>query len=201
VSAATDLGAALRPVVEALEHAGARYRIGGSVASSALGVPRSTLDVDLVTDLEARAIAGFVAALQDDYYIDEDAVRDAVRRRGSFNLIHLSTMLKVDVFIAKSAPFDRVSFDRHVDRALTDEPGARIYSFRSAEDVVLRKLEWYRLGGETSERQWNDTIGVLRVQAAAIDRDYLEHWARELGVHDLLERAIADAHAGDSLRR
>lgn len=195
MSAAADLSAALRPVVEALESAGARYRIGGSVASSALGVPRSTLDVDLVTDLEPAAIADFVAALQADYYLDEDAVRDAVRRRASFNMIHLSTMLKVDVFIAKASPFDRVSFARHVDRALTDEPGARVYSFRSAEDIVLRKLEWYRLGGEVSERQWNDAVGVLKVQAETLDHGYLEQWARDLGVTDLLARAMSLAGA------
>src|SRR5262245_55608723 len=118
MTATADLDAALGPVVDALQREGAQYRIGGSVASSVLGVPRSTLDVDLVTDLSAPSVGRFVAALEHDYYVDGDAVRDAVRRRASFNMIHLATMLKVDVFLAKAAPFDRISFARHTDRAL-----------------------------------------------------------------------------------
>lgn len=195
MTATTDLDAALGPVVDALERGGARYRIGGSVASSVLGVPRSTLDVDLVTDLAPAAVGGFVAALEPDYYVDEDAVRDAVRRHATFNLIHLPTMLKIDVFIVRTEPFDRVSFGRHVDRALTDAADSRVYVFRSAEDVILRKLEWYRLGGGTSERQWNDVLGVLKIQRTGLDRAYLERWAKELRVDDLLAQAIAEADA------
>lgn len=193
MSASQDLVLALTPVVEAMERLGVSYRIGGSVASSALGVPRSTLDVDLVCDLAAPQIDDFVAALEADYYIDADMIRDAVRRRASFNLIHLATMLKVDVFIVKAAPFDRASFARHVDRTLVDAPDARRYSFRSPEDVILRKLEWYRLGGEVSERQWSDAIGVLKVQHGTLDLDYLRMWAGEIGVLDLLERALSEA--------
>jgi len=193
MSAEPTLGAALRPVVEALETLGVRYLVGGSVASSALGMPRSTLDVDLVTDLGAAQVAGLVAALEADYHIEEGSVRDAISRRASFNLIHLATMLKVDVFIAGATPFDKVSFSRSVTRTLTDEPGARQYRLRSPEDVILRKLERYRLGGEVSDRQWGDAVGVLQIQAGALDDAYLDLWAGQLGVADLLGRARQDA--------
>jgi hypothetical protein len=193
VSTSSDLLGALVPVVEAMEALGVAYRIGGSVASSALGVPRSTLDVDLICDLDAPRVERFVAALDRDYYADADMIRDAIRRRASFNLIHLDTMLKVDVFIVKQGAFDRTSFARHVDRPLADGPDARLFAFRTPEDVILRKLEWFRLGGEVSERQWSDAIGVLRVQQRALDLAYLRHWAREIGVAELLERALGEA--------
>lgn len=193
MSPSSDLEAALVPVVDVLSRLGVAYRIGGSVASAALGVPRSTLDIDLVCDLEARHVGAFIAALEEAYYVDPAAVREAIARRRSFNLIHLATMMKVDVFLVREGEFDRVSFQRHVERPLSSEPGARSFSLRSPEDVVLRKLEWYRAGGEVSDRQWSDTVGVLKVQAGAMDRDYLRRWARHLAVEDLLDRALAEA--------
>lgn len=195
MSPSSDLEAALVPVVDALDRLGVTYRIGGSVASAALGVPRSTLDIDLVCDLEAAQVSAFVASLEETYYVDAAAVREAVARRRSFNLIHLGTMMKVDVFLVREGEFDRVSFARHVDRPLSSEPGARSFSLRSAEDVVLRKLEWYRAGGEISDRQWGDTVGVLKVQGDALDRAYLRRWARDLRVEDLLDRALAEAES------
>ncbi len=197
MSSSSDLEAALVPVVDALERLDVTYRIGGSVASATLGVPRSTLDVDLVCNLGPAQVRAFVAALEDAYYVDVTAVRAAIARGGSFNLIHLGTMMKVDVFLVRDGEFDRVSFERHVERALSDEPGARSFSFRSPEDVVLRKLEWYRAGGEVSERQWADTIGVLTVQCDALDHAYLQRWAERLGVADLLNRALTEASSND----
>jgi hypothetical protein len=194
VSPPSDLVAALAPVVAALEGAGAAYRIGGSVASSALGVPRSTLDVDVVTDLGPEQVAGFASALEADYYVDADMIRDAIARRACFNLIHLATMLKIDVFIVGLRPFDRVAFARRVDRPLGEEPDARTFALRSPEDVILKKLEGYRIGGEVSERQWTDAVGVLKIQGGRLDLDYLRRWAADLGVADLLAKALA--HAG-----
>ncbi len=193
MSPPSDLEAALIPVVDVLDRLGVVYRIGGSVASAALGVPRSTLDIDLVCDLEARQASAFIASLEAAYYVDAAAVREAIARRRSFNLIHLSTMMKVDVFLVREGEFDHVSFQRHIERALSSEPGARLFSLRSPEDVVLRKLEWYRAGGEVSDRQWSDTVGVLKVQRDALDRAYLRRWARHLEIEDLLDRALAEA--------
>ena len=188
-----DVVEALEPVVEALEQLGVRYRVGGSVASSALGVPRSTLDVDIACELALAHVARFVAALSERYYIDADMIADAIRRRSSFNLVHLATMLKVDVFIRKDRAFDRQSFERVTRKPLDVAPGARSIDLTTAEDIILHKLEWYRLGDEISERQWLDLVGVLKVQAGAIDLAYVRHWATVIDVADLVERAILAA--------
>ena len=102
---APDVLVALTPVVESLERLGVRYLIGGSVASSLHGVARSTLDVDIVAALADVHVGPLASALAASYYIDESAVRDAVRRRAAFNVIHLDSMLKVDVFVLKADPF------------------------------------------------------------------------------------------------
>jgi hypothetical protein len=120
-------------------------------------------------------------------------IRDAIGRRASFNLIHLATMLKIDVFIVGNRAFDRIAFSRHVDRALADDPASRSFVLRSPEDVILKKLEWYRLGGEVSDRQWTDAVGVLKVQRDRLDLEYLRRWAADLGVADLLAKAMDQA--------
>lgn len=187
-----EIRAALDPVADAFEELGVSYRIGGSVASSALGVARSTLDVDLVAGLRDEHVDAFVSRLAADYYVDADMIRDAIRTTDSFNLVHLATMLKIDVFIPKRRAFDRGAFVRVAVQALDEGPGARLFPFTTAEDIVIHKLEWYRLGGGASKRQWEDVIGVLELQGAALDREYLERWAREIGVEDLLELAWAE---------
>ena len=108
----SDLRPGLLPVVTAFERLGVAYLIGGSVASSALGVPRATLDVDLVADLRAEHVSPLVADLRDSYYVSEELIRDAIRRRSSFNVVHLPTMLKVDVFVLRERAFDQLSFAR-----------------------------------------------------------------------------------------
>lgn len=148
-----DVVEALAPVVEALEELGVRYRVGGSVASSALGVPRLTLDVDVACELALVHVTRFVARVGGRYYVDADMVSDAIRRRASFNLVHLATMLKVDVFIRKERPFDAESFNRVTRKPLEVGQGARSFDLTTAEDIILHKLEWYRLGSEISERQ------------------------------------------------
>lgn len=182
--------AAMTPVIEAFEAEGIPCYIGGSVASSILGVPRTTLDVDLVAPLDLARVSNVVRRLQDTYYVDEEAVRDAVRRSTSFNAIHLATMFKVDVFVQGQRDYDRVALDRALPIVL-DETRARAFRVASAEDVILHKLTWYRDGQEVSERQWNDVLGVLRVRGAALDSRYLRLWASQLGVSDLLEQAFA----------
>lgn len=187
----TELLQALTPVADVLERLGIGYHIGGSVASSTMGVMRTTLDVDLVADIRAGHAEQIARALSDAYYVDADMIEDAVRQQRSFNLIHLGTMFKIDVFVLKSRAFDQTAFTRaHLD---TLPEGSRRFPFASAEDVVLNKLEWFRQGGEVSERQWNDIMGVLRVQSTLLDLEYLHHWAGELGVEDLLVRAVDES--------
>jgi hypothetical protein len=188
-----DLLEALIPVVEALERLGVAYHVGGSLASSAYGVARSTLDVDVVADLRPEHAAALAASLNDAYYVDEEAVRAAIAARASFNAIHLATTIKIDVFVADRAPFDRAELSRARRETLEDDEHARRFFVKSPEDVVLRKLRWYRDGGEVSERQWSDVVGVLKVQATALDLAYTSAWASQLGLSDLLARALREA--------
>jgi hypothetical protein len=191
-----DLLAALEPVVTVLEQLGVEYSVVGSVASSAHGIARSTVDADIVANLPASRADELTVRLEHDYYIDRDAVRDAVRRRAMFNVIHLATMIKVDIYVLTDRPFDRSSFQRRTARPLLDEPGARTYNLDSPEDTILHKLEWFRAGGEVSDRQWADIVGVLAVQDDALDREYLDRWAQQLGVSDLLVRAWRESSSG-----
>ncbi len=186
-----DIQVTITPLVEALEELGVPYHIGGSVASSLYGLPRLTIDVDIVADLRQGHVRPLIDQLQTDYYIDEDMIRDAIKRRGSFNVIHLDTMLKVDVFIPKSRPFDQEELRRAQQEVLLE--GTRPYNVASPEGTILNKLEWYRMGGEVSDRQWNDILGVLKVQGTHLDMDYLKKWSANLKVTDLLERALVDA--------
>lgn len=172
---------------------GISYSVGGSLASSFSGEPRSTLDVDVVADLTADQIAPLVAALREDFYIDQDALSRAVRERSSTNLIHLASSTKVDVFVAGGTALDRQLLDRRIPVDLGVAAG-RLY-VHSPEDILLQKLRWYRRGGEVSDRQWRDILGIVRVQAERLDRCYAERGAVQLEVGDLFLRALRDAEA------
>ncbi len=186
-----DIVIAITPIVEELENLGVPYHIGGSVASSIYGLPRLTIDVDIVADLRPGQVRSFVLRLQSDYYVDEDSVKDAIRRRGSFNLIHFDTSLKVDIFIPKTRLFDQEELKRIESKML--EGSERPFNVASPEGTILNKLEWYKMGGGVSDRQWNDILGVLKVQRTALDMQYLQRWAAVLDVSDLLERVLEDA--------
>ncbi len=186
-----DILAAITPIVEALEEFGIPYHIGGSVASSLYGLPRLTIDADLVADIRMEHVRPLVRQLETDYYIDEDMIRDAIRRQSSFNVIHQDTILKVDIFIPKSRLFDQEELYRVQQEVLLE--GTRPFNVASPEGTILNKLEWYRMGGEVSDRQWNDILGVLKVQGTSLDMAYLQRWAANLNVTDLLERALVDA--------
>lgn len=184
-----EIRVALRPVVEALERMGVPYMVAGSVASSMHGVPRTTLDADLVARIDDVHARPLVEALGQAYYADEAMIRNAVRHGSSFNLIHQGSMVKIDVFVAKSRPYDASALDRRRRGKIEDlEVDAA-----TPEDVVLSKLEWYERGGRVSERQWGDVVGLLRVHRGALDLAYLRRWAAELRVSDLLDRALGEA--------
>jgi len=179
-------------VIEALEKLNVPYLIGGSLASALHGAARSTLDTDLVADLHPEQVNRLVMMLQNDFYIDDEMIMDAVRHRSSFNIIHLPTAFKVDVFIPKERGFDRVQFQRCRLEVVANEPERKAF-VTTAEDIVLAKLEWYRLGGGVSDQQWRDIIGVLKVQAGRLDLEYMQKWAAELGVTDILQRALQES--------
>jgi hypothetical protein len=189
----TEIQQALDPLLEIFNSLSIPYRIGGSVASSAYGVARATLDIDLVADLHEDQVLLLVAGLRDAYYVDEDRIRDAILRQSSFNIIHLQTMFKLDVFVLKGRPYDQVAFSRARRENLGDEDLSREYYFSSPEDVILNKLDWYRQGGCVSDRQWNDIMGVLKVQGSALDMEYLFRWAEQLTLSDLLQRSLRDS--------
>ena len=188
-----DVLAALAPVARAFKWLGVRYYVGGSMASSVRGLPRTSIDVDVAAELLPQHVERLVGALAGEFYVSEARVREAVESRRSFNAIHLATMMKVDVFVSKQRPFDRALFDRLTPEFL-DAVGTSIpHPVPRAEDVVLLKLDWYRAGGEVSERQWGDVLGVLKVAAGDLDREYLSLWAKDLRLADLLERALMEA--------
>lgn len=168
---------------------GIRYVVGGSLASSVYGIPRATQDADLVADIRPAHVDAITSALTDEFYVDADMIRDALQHRASFNVIHLATMFKVDVFIFKGDLWSREEMARARAEQLDAPEGKVTIRFASPEDTLLHKLIWYKLGNEISDRQWNDVLGVLRVQGEALDVAYLDHWAPLLDVADLLSRA------------
>ncbi|HEY7311106.1 MAG TPA: hypothetical protein VH643_17205 [Gemmataceae bacterium] len=162
--------------------------LGGSMASSIHGVVRFNCNADITAEPFPGKEAQLVAAFGEDHYISLPAVRQAVRQRSSFNIINTSTGFKADVFIRKDRPFEQSAMSRRLTVDLPDAPGEPL-SLYTAEDVILFKLWWYRLGQESAHQQWADVQGVLKVQADKLDQAYLDHWAADLGVRDLLERA------------
>jgi hypothetical protein len=191
-----DILLALAPVIDAFEQLNIPYHIGGSVASAALGVARSTVDVDVVAEIFPDQVQPLCAFLEARYYIDEEMIREAISQRGSFNLIHLETIFKVDVFLPQNTPYDRQAFERAVETPLDITPAARLYRLATAEDVILNKLRWYKMTGGASDRQWRDVLGVLKVQSSSLDFKYLQKWASDLDLTDLLKRALDEAGAG-----
>ena len=183
---------ALLAVAAAIERLDVPFFIAGSFASNAYGFYRATADADLVADLKIRHIDPLVVALSGRFYIAEEAVRQAVMNRGSFNVIDLNTSMKVDIFAMKREMFQIEEMQRRVRRALTPD-GATETWLATPEDTILAKLDWYRLGGGVSDRQWGDVLGVMKVQAENLDLAYLRRWADELRLRDLLDRALDDS--------
>jgi hypothetical protein len=183
----------LLPVVEAFEQLGIDYYVGGSVASLMHGFYRTTADVDIVADIRIKDIEPLVLLLQDAFYIDADSIKDAIKHRSEFGMLHYKTMFKVDVFIQKNRPFDLEVRSRVEEGTFNDFQNDHPFFIESPEDVVLTKLEWYKMGGEVSDRQWKDILGVLKIRGTALELQYLKHWAAVLDVADLLERALDDA--------
>lgn len=174
-------------VVAVLDGLGVASTVGGSIASSFAGEPRSTIDVDIVAALEEAHVAPLASALSARFYVDADALRRAVRLRSSANLIHLETLLKVDLFVAGGTPLDAQQLAR---RQAVSLGSGRILHVHPPEDILLQKLRWFRQGGEVSDRQWRDIAAIVRVQGDRLDRDYLRRNAPRLDVSDLLVRAL-----------
>jgi hypothetical protein len=190
-----DAVTALIPVVAQFKRLGVRYYVGGSLASSIYGLARTTLDVDVVADLRREHAAPLVAALQPAYYVSEPMILEAIARKSCFNLIYLANSFKVDVFVSKGRDYDLTVFQRIRRDTLDSGEGSEPFFFPSPEDSVLAKLEWYRLGNESSERQWRDIVEVMMAQHNILDRAYLAHWAEQLRVADLLKKAFQESES------
>lgn len=173
-----------RRVIGALERAGIPYMLTGSFASAFHGVPRATQDIDIVisaTPDELRVLVRLFS--ESEYYVDEGAALDAERRQSQFNVIDFATGWKIDLIIRKSRPFSREEFDR---RSVVDFGGMRL-AIATAEDVLIAKLEWAKLG--QSQRQIEDAAGILRIRSGALDRDYVHKWVRQLNLQEQWEAA------------
>jgi len=174
-----------------LDSMGIPYAIGGSFASSVHGVARPTQDLDFVAGILLVHVDSFAAGLVKDFYVDADSIRQAIRQRRSFNLIHFATGFKIDIFPSGSHDLGpQQLMRRRIEE--TAIPGGAIASFPviSAEDTILVKLRWYRDGGESSERQWNDLRNIVKVQGDRLDKEYLGEWSMRLKVDDLLAKLL-----------
>jgi hypothetical protein len=186
-----DLIDALAPVVAAFQTLQIRHYVGGSVASSFHGAARSTMDVDLVCEMTKDQIPQFLEQFDRNYYVSETAVREAVEGMSCFNLIHLPTSYKVDVFISRGRAFDRQSMARATLETLGESRSVTV-PIATVEDSIISKLEWYRKTNETSERQWDDVSRLMRLLGSTIDRSYLREAAGSVGVEDLLDRLLGE---------
>ena len=187
-----ELVVALTPLIDTLDRLAIAWYVGGSVASTVHGRFRATNDVDVVANLREEHADSLRAALEADHYVDEESIRDAVRHRSSFNLVHFETGLKIDVFVAADSEYEAGVRVRRVSAPIGDARQLQRLWIASAEDTILAKLVWYRRGAETSQRQWLDVQGVIELRGPELDVEYLHRWAPVLGVADLLEQALAE---------
>lgn len=179
-------------VIKVFDQLQTPYFIGGSLASAVHGKIRATMDADIVVDLRVEHIQDLNNHLDGEFFIDPIAIKNALNDNRSFNLIHKETMFRIDIFPLASRSFEQNQMQRRVLQSLSDHEHAQAY-FTTAEDIILAKLNWFRMGGETSEQQWQDVLGVIKVQGEMLDKEYLQQWAEQLDLLDLLERAIKDA--------
>ena len=182
---------ALAALLAVLDRMKIPYAIGGSLASSAHGIPRMTNDADLVVDLQPDQVEEFVDNLE-GFYADPQTIHDALKDGRPFNLIHMDSVYKFDLFPLKADAYSRISFGRRTSMNLTALGPSIECDVSSPEDTILRKLEWYRLGGEASERQWSDLRGIVRISGHRLDDEYLRKWASELRLTDLLEELLKE---------
>ena len=183
----------LKQLTDVLDDFKIDYAIGDSIASSLYGKVRFTQDADITVAAFGDKIEQLYTALKENFYISKDAMYQAISNRGSFNIIHLTSAFKIDIFIRKDDDFHRQLFLRR-KKVKLDESIEHLFDIVSAEDVILLKLQWYKSAGCVSERQWSDVLGVLAVQAQILDMTYLRSCSEKLGLSDILQKAIDEAN-------
>lgn len=190
MSESDDALAIVVRLARSCERAGVEYLVGGSIASSIHGEPRATRDIDVAVRLDAERMPRLISELGTDFAIDEQMLEEAIRTRGSANIFFLPSFMKVDLFVRGEDEYDRAEFSR---RSEVDPLPGQTVAVSSAEDNLLWKLRWFRKGGEVSDQQWRDILGLLRLCSGRLDLPYLRRWAEAHAVGDLLERAAAQA--------
>jgi hypothetical protein len=181
-------GSLLARIAALLDAAEIPFMIAGSFASTYYGVPRTTHDIDIVFDPSGVALDAWLATLGDaDYYVDADVARDAMARRGQFNVIDMASGWKIDFIVRKDRDFSREEMSRRLPASLL---GADVF-VATVEDTIVAKLEWAKLGA--SERQERDVTGLLEVHREGLDRVYIERWIRELGLEEQWARVTRNA--------
>jgi len=183
----------LKQLADALDDLKIDYAIGGSIASSVYGKVRFTQDADITVASFADKAERLYTVLKENFYISKDAMYQAISNRGSFNVIHLTSAFKIDIFIQKDDDFHKQLFFRKRKIKL-DDSIEHLFDIVSAEDIILLKLQWYQSAGCVSERQWSDVLGVLAVQAQTLDMNYLSSCSEKLGLSDILEKAVDEAN-------
>jgi hypothetical protein len=186
---------ALLRLLEGLDRLDMPYMVGGTAASSVHGVWRATNDIDSVVLLTSERIDDFIEEFAADFYVDKDQILQALRFRRAFNIIHLTSAYKFDIFPLTDDRFQQQQFARRRYENAAVFGGQSIeIAVATPEDVILSKLVWYKKGGQVSDQQWNDILGVVTMQQQSLDRAYMQEWARHLSVEDLLEAALTERH-------
>lgn len=169
----------LERICSQLEASGIAYMLVGSMASSRYGRPRSTQGIDIVIEASAEGVCMLIQRLENsDYYADLDAALEAHRRKSLFNVIDRKTGWKIDLIIVKDDSYSQEAFVR---RRLLAFEGVPVY-VSSVEDVIIRKLEWAKLG--SSQRQLEDVISILKLKKHVLDESYLDTWILRLELTD-----------------
>ncbi|OGP79117.1 MAG: hypothetical protein A2V86_13650 [Deltaproteobacteria bacterium RBG_16_49_23] len=178
-----DQSELVRLVIRALEATGIPYMITGSQASAYYGEPRFTRDIDIVADINPAQVETFITYFPSiEFYCDKEMIEAEIKRRGQFNILHSTSGLKIDIILLKTTPFSKTEFARRNRGALF--PDQDTY-FASPEDVIIKKMEFYKEGG--SEKHLRDITGILEVSGEEIDRAYIDHWAGRLGLNEIWE--------------
>ena len=185
----------LRDFTDILERLGISYAIGGSMASSIYGMVRFTQDADITVVPFAKQADELYQLLKERYYISKEAMNTALIQRGSFNVIHLESPFKIDIFICKDTAFEKQLILRRKLLRFSDSVDKN-FAVVSPEDIVLLKLRWYLEGGQISDRQWQDILGILAVQKKNLDFEYLNRWTAILGINELFQKAVNTVGSG-----
>ncbi len=183
----------LKQLTDILDDLKISYVIGGSIASSVYGKVRFTQNVDISVVPFADQAERFFAQLRGDFYISKEAMVHAISDRGSFNVIHLTTAFKIDIFVQKDNDFHKQLFLRK-RKVKLDESIDHLFDIVSAEDIILLKLQWYQSAGCVSDRQWSDVLEVMAVQSESLDMTYLKDWSKKLGLSHILQKAVEQAY-------